>query len=274
MTSKRGGSAAAGLLVAAAGLAAAGLLVAAALAVSGPGRVHRGLYDGVSPLPPYQWVHPPRELARDNRPPQPGRATRDLDPGGRSPGAVATGDAQCTVIFNEGSVFAGPQGRTITATITPLDPASIAPAPAGTRFDGNACRFEAVYGKTGTEPQYRRPVTVILRYASGGAQIAQAVPGPPPAWELIRTQRYAGHLQLLVADVPALGTFAPVAPAGTPYTAPTPWATYAVAVAAAVFVALLLLRRRRHAPLPRGGAGPAHPRARSRGRGPERVRGA
>lgn len=211
----------------------------------GPARLGRGLYDGITPLPPYQWVHPPRELARDNRPPQPGRATRDLDPSGRSAGAVATGDAQCTVIFNDGSIAAGPLGQTITVTVTPLDPAAVGPPPPGTRFDGNACRFEAVYGRSGAVPRYARPVTVVLRYATGGKQVVRAAPGGSPAWQPIRSVQYGGHLHLLVADVAALGTFAPVAPAGTPYTQPTPWVAYAaVGAAAAAFTVLLLLRRR------------------------------
>lgn len=226
-----------------AGCVAAALLVAAVLGLPGPARLGRGLYDGVSPLPPYQWVHPPRELARDNRPPEPGRASRDLDPAGRSPGAVATGDAQCTVIFNEGSVAAGPLGRTITVTITPLDPASLGPPPPGIRFDGNACRFDAVAGASGAVPRFRRPVTVVLRYATGGTEIVRETSGATPVWQPIRTTRYAGHLRLLVADVTTLGTFAPVAPAGTPYVSPTSWAGPAVAAVAAVFVALVLLRR-------------------------------
>lgn len=235
---------------AAAGVVAAGLLVAAVLGLPGPARLGRGLYDGVSPLPPYQWAHPPRELARDNRPPEPGRASRDLDPAGRSPGAVATGDAQCTVIFNDGAIAAGPLGRTITVTITPLDPASIAPPPPGMRVDGNACRFDAVYGASGAVPHFRRSVTVILRYATGGTEIVRAMSRGTPAWQPIRTIRYAGHLRLLVADVTTLGTFAPMAPAGTPYVSPASWAAPAVAAAAAVFVVLVLLRRPWRRPKP------------------------
>jgi hypothetical protein len=229
---------------AATGFIAAAVLAVVVLAVPGPPRLGRSLYDGITPLPPYQWVHPPRELALDNRPPEPGRATRDLDPAGRSAGAVATGDAQCTVILNDGSIAAGPLGQTVTVTITPLDPASIGPPPAGMRSDGNACRFEAVYGKSGAVPRFSRPVTIVLRYATGGTQIVRASSGGGPAWQPIHTVQYAGHLHLLVADVPTLGTFAPVAPAGTPYRQGTPWAAYAAAAAAlVVFVALVLLRR-------------------------------
>ena len=229
----------------AAGLIAAGVLVAAALVPARPVWLARSLYDGVMPLPPYQWVHPPRELAPDNRPPSSGRATRDLDPAGRAPGAVATGDAQCTLILNEGTLVAGPLGQTVRVTITPLNPASIGPPPPGTRFDGNACRFDAVYGKGGAVPQFKRPVTLVLRYATGGTQIVRAVPGGTPAWQPIRSVQYAGHLHLLVGDVAALGTFAPVAPEGTPYTQPRPWLAYAaVAAAALVFMGLLWLRRK------------------------------
>ena len=227
-------------------MAAAGLLVGAALAVPGPARLNRGLYDGISPMPPYQWARPPRELARDNRPPQPGRAVLDLDAAGRSPGSVATGDGQCTVIFNDGAVAAAPNDRTLVVTITPLDPAAVAPPPPGMRFDGNACRFEAVYGGSGAAPRYRRTLTLVLRYASGGTEIVRAVPGAPPAWQPLKTIRYAGHLHLLVGDIASLGTFASVAPAGTPYVQPVPWGVYGAAAAAAGgAIALAMARRRR-----------------------------
>lgn len=237
---------------------AAGVLIALVLAVPGPARLRRSLYDGVTPLPPYQWVHPPRELAQDNRPPEPGRATRHLDPSGRSAGAVATGDAQCTVILNDGSIAAGPLGSTITVTITHLDPATIGPPPPGTRFDGNACRFDAVYGQSGAVPRFSHPVTVVLRYATGGTQIVGAPSGGGPAWQPIHSVQYAGHLHLLVGDVTTLGTFAPVAPAGTPYAPRTPWGAYAAGAAAAVvFVARVITRERAtprtvHSPSRRG----------------------
>lgn len=163
---------------------------------------------------------------------------------------MATGDGQCTVIFNDGAVAAGSAGQTLSETITPFDPAEAGPPPAGMRFDGNACRFETVYGKSGAVPRFRRTVTVVLRYASYGTEIVRAGTGGRPAWEPIRTVRYAGALHLLVADVQALGTFAPVAPAGAPYRQPIPWAAYAVAAASVLFVAFVLLRWR---PRPRRG---------------------
>ncbi|HEV2358105.1 MAG TPA: hypothetical protein VGZ23_10920, partial [bacterium] len=121
--------------------------------------------------------------------------------------------------------------------------------PPGTRFDGNACRFEAVHGMSGAVPRYRRTVTVVLRYATGGTQIARA---GESGWEPVRTIRYAGHLHLLVANVPALGTFAPVATATTPYVQAAPWGRYAIVVALIVFGALLAMRgtRRRTRPIP------------------------
>lgn len=230
-----GGRATGGALAAA--VLAPAVLVATVLLLPGPARLGRAPFDGLTPLPPYQWVHPPRELARDNRPAQAGGATRDLDPAGRSVGAVATGDAQCTVIFNDGSIAAGPLGSAIRVTVTPLDPAALGPPPPGTRFDGNACRFEATYSTGGAVPHYNRPVTVVLRYATDANQIVRATAPAVPPWQPVRTVRYAGHLHLLVADVPALGTFAPVTAASTPYLPRTTWAPYVVAA----FVAFALL---------------------------------
>ena len=157
------------------------------------------------------------------------------------------------MIFNDGAVAAGPAGRTLDVTITPLAPGTFGPPREGTRFDGNACRFDAVYGKSGPVQRYARPVTVILRYATGGTQIVRAVSAGQPAWDSVRTIRYAGHLHLLVADTTTLGVFAPVAPAGTPYTRPVPWAGYAaVAAAFIVFAALLVRRSRRRGAPPAG----------------------
>jgi hypothetical protein len=189
-------------------------------------------------------VLPPPELARDNQSPQPGVATLDLDPGGKSPGSVATGDGQCTVVFNDGSVAAGPAGTTLTVTITPLDPAGIAPPPPGLRFDGNACRLQAVYGRGGPVARFPRAVTVVLRYASYGTEIVRAGRTDQQTWTSIPTTRYAGHLHLLVANTSALGTFAAVAPANAPYRQKTPWTAYAVAAAFVLFALLLVVRRR------------------------------
>lgn len=219
-------------------------MLAAVCALPGPARLGRGLYDGIVPLPPYHWAHPPRELARDNQLPEPGASTLDLDASGKSPGSAATGDGQCTVIFNDGSVAAGGADTVLAVTITPLDPAAIAPPPSGRRFDGNACRFRAVYGRDGPLARFVRPVTVVLRYASYGTEIVQTGGTGQHAWVPIPTTRYAGHLHLLVANTSALGVFAPVAPASAPYREETPWTAYAVAAAFVIFALLLLVRRR------------------------------
>jgi len=168
----------------------------------------------------------------------------DLDPSGKSPGSVATGDGQCTVIFNDGSVAAGAAGAVLTVTITPLDPAALGPPPPGRRFDGNACRFRAAYGRDGTLTRLVRPVTVVLRYASYGTEIVQAGGTAQRTWAPTPTTRYAGHLHLLVVNTAVLGVFAPVAPADAPYRQETPWTTYAVAAAFVLFGVFLLARRR------------------------------
>lgn len=85
--------------------------------------------------------------------------------------------------------------------------------------------------------------------------------GPRLAWGLaaagvliaaVLMARYAGHLHLLVANVPALGTFAPVATATTPYVQAAPSGRYAIVAALIVFGALLAMRgrRRRTRPIP------------------------
>lgn len=189
-----------------------------------PGRL---LYDGVAPPPPYQWVRPPRGLARDNRPPEPGTGTVSCRSGRSVSATVTTGDAQATVSLGEGAVQPAAGRIVVRVALTPLDPQTIAPAPQGLQFDGNAYRIEARYEPSGRPAVLRAPVTVVLRYATAGTQVVRA---SPSGWTALRTIRYPGNLDLLVANTPSLGVFAPAAPRSARYTS-HPWGAVAAALA-------------------------------------------
>lgn len=215
--------------------AAAFYVVAALVSVQwglAPGRV---LYDGLAPVPPYRWLHPPPELARDNQPPEPGDATLPLT-AGSPPGSVTTGDGQASVIFETTTVAPARGEFAARISIVPLDPAGLAAAPSGTRFDGNAYRIDARYASSGMPVKLQAPATIVLRYATGATHMAYA---SGSGWGVLQTIRYPGGLQLLVAKSDALGAFVPLAPQGLPYTHRSQWWIY-VAAGASVLIALLI----------------------------------
>lgn len=197
----------------------------------GPMRI---LYDGLAPLPPYRWLHPPPELARDNQAPEPGQATLPLT-AGSPPGSVTTGDGQASVIFDENTVAPARGESTVQVNIIPVDPAAVAAPPAGTRFDGNAYTIDARYITSGQRVRLRAPATIVLRYATGAIQMVRATGS---GWTGLQTLNYPGSLQLVVAKSEMFGTFAPVAPANLPYTRRTHWWVYVIA--SLPFIALLI----------------------------------
>src|SRR6202043_2111489 len=92
------------------GIAAATLYVGTVvLAWPSPVRV---LYDGLVPLPPYRWVHPPPYRSRDNQAALSGSGTVALGPPSRA-SEVSTEDDQALVTFPLGII--APQSGESTA---------------------------------------------------------------------------------------------------------------------------------------------------------------
>jgi hypothetical protein len=185
---------------------AAGLYLAAAMASAWLPPV-RLLYDGLTPLPPYQWVHSPGNQATDTKPPRAQTATLELGPQGSKAAEVSTDDEQAIMTFPEGSVAPQSGEFSVTVTITPLDAGPVAPAPNGRRFDGNAYRFEAVYAASGRPAVLAQPVTVVLRYAVHATTVLRFDGG---AWAALKSTAFPGSQQL-VANSDRLGIFAPAA---------------------------------------------------------------
>lgn len=176
----------------------------AAVAGSGPLPVHL-LYDGLAPLPPYRWVHPPSDRAGDNQRPAPRTGMIPLDAPGSRAGEVDTDDDQALVTFPAGAIAVRAGETSVRIVITPLDPATVAPVPAGRRFEGNAYRVEATYVASATPAVLTRPVTVVLRYAVHGTAVLQSDGG---GWKSLPVTRFDGSQQLLVTP-DTLGTFVP-----------------------------------------------------------------
>lgn len=225
------------------GVAVAALYVIAAVtSLRSTGSPARVLYDGLAPLTPYRWVHPPPVLARDNQPPEPGTGDVPFGPEGLSPLSVTTGDGQTAVIFNEKTVAPREGEAAVRVTITPLDPATVAPPPAGLRFDSNVYRIDSSYMPSGAPVRLHAPATVVLRYATGANEVVRF---SGTGWTPLTSKRYDAA-QLVTADTRELGIFATTAPANLPYTTARHWWLYGAVVLLPLvaFLAISFARRR------------------------------
>src|SRR5206468_7877564 len=92
-----------------------------------PGRL---LLDGIAPLQPYRWQHPPPELARDNQLPSAGAAVLPLGPTGSRAASVATDDGQATISLNDNAIAPASGSSALRVRITPVDAGKLAPPPA------------------------------------------------------------------------------------------------------------------------------------------------
>jgi hypothetical protein len=196
------------------GIAAAAAYVGVAVwAYRLPGRLPRVLYDGLAPPARYNWVRPPAPLAAGNYAAASGLTTLEFN-GMVSPAVLAyTADGQALVSFAPNAVAARPGEATVNIWITPLDPATLAAPPAGLRFDGNAYEIRAVYASSGAPAVLKRPVSVILRYATGATQILHLTGS---TWRPVASVDFPAALQRTL-EVNSLGVFVAAAPADLPY---------------------------------------------------------
>lgn len=167
----------------------------------------RLLYDGLVPLPPYRWVHPPAWRVRDNQPALPGSGTVALGPPSRA-SEISTDDDQALVTLPQGVLASQAGESTVKVKITPLDPATVAPPPNARRFDGNAYRVEASYAASGAPAVLTAPATIVLRYPVHAPQLLRL---GEPAWVPLTAQVFTGSQQVL-ANTDRLGVFIAAAP--------------------------------------------------------------
>lgn len=219
---------------------AATICYLAAGALVWPANPIRLLYEGEAPPPPYRWVRPPANLPEPNQPPAPGVGEIPLTPTGSQSASILTDDGQAALILRFGAIAPLVGASKVRVRITPLDPRSVAPPPAGLVFDGNAYRMEATYD-TGGPATLAKLVTPVLRYPRHATALLRF---SEAGWIDLHGRVVPGSLQLF-GPADTLGVFVAAAPPGTP---PIPWATYAPAAAAAglvsAVVAAVLARRR------------------------------
>jgi hypothetical protein len=161
------------------------------------------LYDGLVPLPPYHWVTPPLNLAKDNQPPGSGEAVLGLGPQGSPALAVSTDDAQAAVTFAAGAIAPRPGDSVVQITITPFDPAGLLPAPKGHTVDGNAYRVDAIYQDSHTPVTLVKPVTVAIEYPVHATEMLRL---DGARWTVLTATRFPASQQV-VTTATRLGTF-------------------------------------------------------------------
>jgi len=183
-----------------AGAALALLYLGAILGLGAPSA--RLLYDGTVPMPPYQWVHPPNGAG--TAPPSSAAGTLALGAGGSAANEISTDDLQASVTFPEGAVAPHAGDSSVKVTITPVDAATVARAPAGHRFDSNGYRIEAVYAASGTPATLVKPVDVALTYAVHATIVLRA---QDKSWTILPGTVFPASQQI-VAHSDRLGTFA------------------------------------------------------------------
>jgi hypothetical protein len=225
----------------------------------------RPLLDGLAPSAPYRWVSPPENLAGANRSPTSGTFTLDIGPGGIPGGAFTTPDAQVSVIVPNDSIPPAPAQRQVRLTVTPIDPASLAPPPRGRIVLGNAVRVVATYRPSGDPVRnLSRGVELVLVYPfvlddGGDHQLITSPDGS--AWQRIRTTDHVGPAQAIgtmssfgyaaVSGLRAQRSSSPAPSEGGP------GVPFAIIAAGVVLIALLLF-------LLFGGRGDRHERERHR----------
>ena len=228
---------------------AAAYLVAGGLSFRGGLLPRAPVLDGLGPPAPYQWVKPPPDRTKDNKPPHGATGTVPLTSIG-SAGSVNTPDGQATLLFDSNSVPVSPGQTAVKVTIQPADPDTVGPPPAGGyHYNANAYKFDAVYQPSG-QALTTLTATVELSYATSASTIFHWNGG---GWDPLSTTP-AGQNQLFVPAT-QLGTFvaAGTATGGTAPKQANPVVLVSAIVGifgviAVVIVVILLSQRRSRRP--------------------------
>lgn len=224
-----------------------GIAVVAAARILAP-TASPPLYDSFASPDPYRWLHPGAGQ-RDN----PGSASQSRAYTGQDVGPLVLATSgenppQAQLLIGDGTLVVPASARSVTASITAVDPPRVAPA--NGVIAGNVYRF-AITTDSGATVTLRpeKPVSLVLRGPNGTATATIDVFNGT-AWTPLVTTPVGGP-DIFAANAAALGDAALVVPRGAASpSAPSrfpwlPWAAGATAVAITAAVALAALLRRR-----------------------------
>jgi len=106
------------------------------------------LFESIGPPASYQYVNPPPALAPSNVKPKENQLDVPFQGGQSLATGLTSSDNQFTVNLAKGAI--PPHGNDVVhAVITPLDPGTLAPLPAGVCPNGNAYRITLTYKPSG-----------------------------------------------------------------------------------------------------------------------------
>lgn len=193
---------------AAAGLAVAGLYLLVALVTPHlSGRPLRPLFDGFQPPQSYAWVNPPAEFAKDNRKPTDVTQDVNLGPEGSVASNATTSDGQAIAGLDTGSVPPHFPDTAVRVQLTPVDPGTLGPLPAGLRPEGNAYRVVLTYQPSGQPvTTLAKPGTIALTAAAPASTLLFSADGQ--TWQDVNGKPF-GDNNGLFAQLTAPGYFVP-----------------------------------------------------------------
>ena len=196
-----------------------------------------------------------------NVPPQPAQRTVPLGDQGSEATNASTTDAQIIVTLQPGAVAAQPPDTSVSLTITPLDPATVAPIPVPQKAVSNAYQVGLVYQPSQTPVTKVGNATIALTAATTGETLLYSSDGA--AWQETPARPF-GNTHGLIGGFAGPGYYAVAAPPNTSTTAAgstgasgSTGVLLAVAVVgvAAVVVAGVVLRGRRRGAAARSRSG-------------------
>jgi hypothetical protein len=160
---------------------AVGYVAALALTSRATGQRVLPLYDGVRPPPRYEWVRPPKGFAAGNKVPRPKRVDVQLGASGSPQQGFPSDDGQLVLNLPAGAIPAAPApgaSAKATLTITPVDPATLAPLPDGAPPDGNAYRIDVAASPDGHALQsLALPGTAVLTVPQSAQKVFSSTDG-------------------------------------------------------------------------------------------------
>ncbi len=186
------------------GLGAVYLLVAVATMVLSD-RPFRPLFDGLAPPPPYRWVNPPAETARDNQQPAAARRDFSMGPDGSPFINVTPEDGQAILLLAEEVLLPHPPDTTVEVAVTPLDVLTLGPLPEDMRPESNAYQVSVAYRPSGEVVTDFEEGTSSISVTAAGASDFLLYSRDGQSWDRRETQPIgSGHG--LETRVPGPGT--------------------------------------------------------------------
>jgi hypothetical protein len=155
----------------------------------------RPLFEGFNSPAPYQWVCPPKAFAATNVSPHVSETDVPLGPTGTPQAGATSSESQLLLNLPAGAIPSSPGATSVHIRITPLCPAKLGPAPAGTVANGNAYKVELTY-RPGDQQitALAKPGNIVLAVPDPGVAILSSPDGL--AWQRLPTQQVTGPTSL------------------------------------------------------------------------------